>query len=186
MAETPSVMIPLGTPAPEFNLLDTSTGKTLSLTELKSTQATVILFICNHCPYVKHIQPKLLEIVKTYQQKGVSFIAINSNDAENYPADSPEKMKEEAKQKGFTFPYLYDETQQVARAYQAACTPDIYVFDQNLKCVYRGCFDESTPGNGKEVNGKDLSEALNNLLTGKPIHSEQKPSVGCNIKWKKN
>ena len=185
MAETPSVMIPLGTPAPSFKLPDVVSGKTLSLNELQSKVATVVLFICNHCPYVKHIQPKLLELINNYQEKGVSFIAINSNDAENYPADNPEKMREEATQKNFSFPYLYDESQQVARAYQAACTPDIYVFDPHLNCVYRGRFDESTPGNGKTVTGQDLREALDNVLSGKPINKDQKPSVGCNIKWKK-
>ncbi len=186
MAETPSSMIPLGTIAPPFKLLEPSSGKTLALNELKSDSATVILFICNHCPYVKHIQAKLLEVAKNYQNKGVSFIAINSNDAENYPADSPEKMREAVKQSGFTFPYLYDESQQTARAYQAACTPDLYVFDRDLKCVYRGRFDESTPGNGKPSSGKDLSNALDNLLSGKPISPDQQPSVGCNIKWKKH
>lgn len=185
MAETPSTMIPLGTTAPQFSLLEPTSGKTRSLNELKSNIATVVMFICNHCPYVKHIQPKLVELAKIYQQKGVSFIAINSNDAANYPADSPEKMREEVQQKGFTFPYLYDETQQIARAYHAACTPDLYVFDHDLKCVYRGRFDESTPGNGKNASGKDLSIALDQLLSGKPVNADQKPSVGCNIKWKK-
>ncbi len=185
MAETPSTMIPLGTPAPAFQLLEPSTKKMLSLNELKSKLATVIVFICNHCPYVQHIQPKLLKLAKYYQAQDVSFIAINSNDVENYPADSPEKMRLEVQQKGFSFPYLYDESQQTARAYQAACTPDFYIFDGNLKCVYRGRFDESTPGNGKLVSGKDLSSALDNLLAGKMVSGEQKPSVGCNIKWKR-
>lgn len=184
MAVTPSSMIPLGTKAPSFKLLEPSSGKVLALHELQSDLATVILFICNHCPYVKHILPKLIGLVKDYQKKGVSFIAINSNDAENYPADSPEAMRTEVQQKGLPFPYLYDETQQTARAYHAACTPDLYVFDHDLKCVYRGRFDDSTPGNGKAVSGKDLSAALDSLLAGKPVSPEQQPSVGCNIKWK--
>lgn len=185
MPETPSTMIPLGSSAPSFSLLEPSTGKTLSLNQLKSNTATVVLFICNHCPYVKHIQPKLLEVAKAYQKKGVSFIAISSNDARNYPEDGPDKIREEVEDKGFTFPYLYDETQEVARAYDAACTPDFYIFDADLKCVYRGRFDESTPGNGKSANGHDLCTALDQLLTGKPLSKEQKPSLGCNIKWKK-
>lgn len=185
MAETPSKMLPLGTKAPDFNLHDTCTGKNKSLQDLKSDKGTVIMFICNHCPYVKHLQSKLVEVAKKYQKQGISFIAISSNDVVNYPADSPEKMKLEAEKNGYTFPYLYDETQQVAKAYQAACTPDFYLFDGDLKCVYRGCFDDSTPGNGRPVTGKDLSEALDDLLSGKVISSDQKPSVGCNIKWKK-
>jgi thiol-disulfide isomerase/thioredoxin len=185
MAETPSQMIPLGTVAPSFQLLDSCSGKMLSLQELQSKIATVVMFICNHCPYVKLIQPRLIEVAKKYQKQGVSFIAINSNDVLNYPEDSPEKMKATATQQGFTFPYLFDETQQIARAYHAACTPDFYVFDGHLHCVYRGRFDEATPGNGKTVTGKDLSQALDNLLAGQAIDPDQKPSVGCNIKWKK-
>jgi len=184
MAQTPSTMIPLGTRAPDFKLLDTCSGNDLSLQELASDKATVILFICNHCPYVKHIQSKLVEVAKIYQAKGISFIAINSNDITNYPDDSPEKMKIEAQQQGYTFPYLYDETQNIARAYQAACTPDFYVFDKNLACVYRGQFDDSTPGNNKPATGLALCEALDAILTGKLVDTNQRPSVGCNIKWK--
>jgi thiol-disulfide isomerase/thioredoxin len=185
MAETPSSMLPLGTTAPNFKLLDTISSKVESLQTLKSDKATVIMFICNHCPYVKHIQRKLVEVAKTYQAKGVSFIAISANDVKTYPGDSPEKMRLEAEQNGYTFPYLYDETQTVAKDYQAACTPDFYVFDGKLSCIYRGRFDESTPGNGKPATGKDLCDALDNLLSGSLVNTEQKPSIGCNIKWKK-
>ena len=184
MAETPSQMIPLGTKAPEFNLVDTKTGKPMSLNENQSNIATVIMFICNHCPYVKHIRAKLLEVANHYQAKGVQFIAINSNDAKKYPEDSPSKMKEEAEKYRFPFPYLYDETQSVAQAYRAACTPDFYIFDRNLLCVYRGRFDQATPGNSLPVTGKDLTQALDNILAGKPVNSDQQPSLGCNIKWK--
>lgn len=185
MAETPSNMIPLGTKAPAFRLLDVRTNKYLSLEELKSDVATVIMFICNHCPFVKYIQSKLVEVAKIYQANGISFIAISSNDAENYPDDGPEKMRVEAEKHRYTFPYLYDETQEVAKAYRAACTPDFYAFDKNLNCVYRGRFDDATPGNRHPVTGKELSAVLDNILAGKPIDPNQKPSVGCNIKWKK-
>jgi thiol-disulfide isomerase/thioredoxin len=185
MALTPSNMIPLGTIAPSFQLWDVRSDKKLSLAELKSPVATVIMFICNHCPYVKHILPELIDVAKQYQQKGISFIAINSNDVENYPEDSPEKMRAEAHAKDFTFPYLYDETQEVARAYQAACTPDFYVFDKELKCVYRGRFDDASPGNNIPVTGEDLRRALDNLLLDSPVNTDQKNSIGCNIKWKK-
>jgi len=184
MAVTPSTMIPLGTPAADFRLLDTTTQQQRSLQELKSNVATVIMFICNHCPFVKHIQNKLVEVANTYQKKDIHFIAISSNDAESYPDDGPEAMRNEAQKKNYPFPYLYDETQSVAKAYHAACTPDIYVFDQQLKCVYRGRFDEATPSNQHPVTGKDLCRALDNILAGKPIDTEQLPSVGCNIKWK--
>lgn len=184
MAATPSTMLPLGTPAPDFKLLDTCTQKMLSLQELRSTVGTVIIFSCNHCPYVKHIQKKFVEVAEHYQQKGIVFVAICSNDIQNYPADSPEKMRAEAENSHFTFPYLFDETQSVARAYEAACTPDFFLFDGDLKCVYRGRFDAATPGNSSPVTGHDLTNALDNLLAGKPIDPHQYPSVGCNIKWK--
>lgn len=185
MAETPSNMLPLGTVAPDFSLLDTVSHKTLSLRELKSEKATVIMFICNHCPYVKLILPTLVDVANRYQQKGIHFIAISSNDAKDYPADSPDNMTLEARKQGFTFPYLYDESQTVAKAYQAACTPDLYLFDDKLKCVYRGRFDAATPGNGQPVTGEDLIQALDAVLTGNRVNQEQKPSVGCNIKWRK-
>ncbi len=185
MAETPSTMLPLGTIAPNFKLCDTISNRLLSLDDLHSKTATVVMFICNHCPYVKHIQTKLAAVAKSYQQKGIQFIAINANDATKYLADSPEKMKLEAKAHDYTFPYLFDETQAVAKAYQAACTPDFYVFDHNMACVYRGRFDDATPGNQNPVTGKDLTTALDNILNGTPVDANQKPSVGCNIKWKK-
>jgi peroxiredoxin len=183
MAETASKMIALGTKAPDFNLLDTRFQRQVSLQEMKSPVATVVMFICNHCPYVKHIQTKLVEVVKHYQTKKINFVAISANDVKQYPQDSPEKMREEAEKHHYTFPYLYDETQAVAKAYQAACTPDFYVFDHDLRCVYRGRFDASTPGNGQVVSGNELSAALENILDGKPVSSDQKASLGCNIKW---
>lgn len=184
MALTPSAMLPLGTLAPDFELTDAVSEKRFSLQDLKSPQGTVIIFMCNHCPYVKHVLPKLLEVSKNYSQKKIQFIAINSNDVKNYPADAPEKMKEMALAMHFDFPYLYDETQTIARAYQAACTPDFYLFDKNLRCAYRGRFDESTPGNQIPLSGKDLCQALDNLIAGKAISDIQLPSIGCSIKWK--
>lgn len=186
MAETLSTMLPLGTVAPDFTLLDTRTEKSVSLQELQSKKGTVIMFICNHCPYVKHIQKKLVEVANIYQKKGITFIAINSNDVKAYPADSPSKMREEAETFHYSFPYLYDETQTVAKAYQAACTPDFYIFDDAMACVYRGRFDDATPGNHHVVTGRDLIGALDSLLSNKPIEQNQKPSIGCNIKWRKN
>lgn len=185
MAATESNMVPLGIQAPSFFLNDVVSGRTLSLDQLKSDIATVIMFICNHCPYVKHINKKLVEVSNYYIDKGISFIGINSNDIENYPEDSPENMKKQAKQLGYQFPYLFDETQEIAKAYKAACTPDFFIFDKNLKLVYRGQFDDSRPGNNIPLTGKDLSDALEAILNNKPISSEQKPSIGCNIKWKK-
>lgn len=185
MAETPSTMIPLGTTAPDFRLLDTLSNKEVSLSNLKSDIATVIMFICNHCPYVKHIQEKLVEVAQSYQEKGIHFIAINSNDVDAYPDDSPDKMREIAKKYQYPFPYLFDKNQEVAKAYQAACTPDFFIFDKNLRCIYRGRFDASTPGNQHPVTGADLIDALENVLVGKHVNPDQKASVGCNIKWKK-
>lgn len=185
MAETASTMLPLGTIAPDFNLIDTRTNTMVSLHDNKSPVATVIMFICNHCPYVKLIQSKLVDVAHYYQTKGITFIAICSNDSDKYPDDSPEKMKLEAEKHHYTFPYLHDETQAVARAYQAACTPDFFIFDKNLACVYRGRFDEATPGNQKPVTGKALSEVLDAILQNQSISPHQIPSVGCNIKWKK-
>lgn len=184
MSLTPSKMMPLGTTAPNFLLPNVLSGKTLSLDSLKSDQGTVVMFICNHCPYVQHIITKIVEVAKDYQAKGIAFIAISSNDVQNYPADSPDKMKENAITHGFTFPYLYDESQAIAKAYDAACTPDFFVFDKQLACVYRGRFDDATPGNKSPVTGKDLTAALDNLLSNTPINPDQKPSIGCNIKWK--
>lgn len=184
MARTLSNMIPLGTLAPDFTLPDTVSGKTVSLQELKSDKATLIMFICNHCPFVKHVDEQLVALGKEYQAKGVSVVAISSNDVENYPQDGPELMKQEAVQVGYTFPYLYDATQKVAKAYDAACTPDFYVFDKDLKCAYRGQLDSSRPGNGQPVTGADLKAALDEILTGQAVSAPQIPSVGCGIKWR--
>ncbi|HSW69347.1 MAG TPA: thioredoxin family protein [Gammaproteobacteria bacterium] len=184
MAITPSSMLPLGTKAPHFNLPDVQSEKSVSLDQLKANAATVIMFICNHCPYVKHIQTRLVEVANKYQNPNVHFVAINSNDVTQYPTDSPENMRKEAETHHYPFPYLFDETQTIAKAYQAACTPDFYIFDKNLLCVYRGRFDGSTPGNDTPVTGKDLSDALDALLQNKQISPDQKPSLGCNIKWK--
>ena len=183
MAAKISNMMELGTQAPAFSLLNTVSGKTATLSDLKSDVATVVLFICNHCPYVKHINAKLVEVANKYQSKGVQFIAISSNDVETYPQDGPEDMKQAAEQESYPFPYLYDETQKVAKAYQAECTPDLFVFDDDLKCVYRGQFDETRPNKG-EATGSDLSAALDAIITGNKVNKNQKPSMGCGIKWK--
>ncbi|MEM1405328.1 MAG: thioredoxin family protein [Bacteroidota bacterium] len=184
MALTPSNMLPLGTEAPFFKLPDTISGKTLTWDELQSDVATVIMFICNHCPYVKHIQQELVKLAEDYIPEGVKFIAISSNDVDNYPEDAPELMHDEAKKWGYPFPYLYDETQAVARAYDAACTPDFYIFDKENKLVYRGQLDSSRPGNEKPLTGADMRSALDDLLKGNPISENQIPSQGCNIKWR--
>jgi len=184
MAETPSNMIPLGSKAPDFALIDVTSNTVKTLNELKSDIATVIMFLCNHCPYVKHINHKIVDLANKYIKKGIKFIAINSNDVVKYPEDSPDKMAAIAKKLGYPFPYLFDETQEVAKAYLAACTPDIYVFDKELKLIYRGQFDSSRPGNNKPVTGSDLEKALDFAISGDKIPEEQIPSVGCNIKWK--
>lgn len=186
MAMTPSTMKPLGFRAPAFTLRDVVTGENKTLAELKSQTGTVIIFMCNHCPFVRHILDKLVEVAKTYGEKGISFAGINSNDVRNYPDDSPEKMRELAIAKGFSFPYLFDETQEIARTYDAACTPDFFVFDGHLNCVYRGRFDAVRPGQETPVTGRDLKDALDALLSGKPVSADQKPSLGCNIKWKES
>ncbi len=176
-------MLPLGTTALDFKLPDTN-GKTASLADFKGKSALLVLFICNHCPYVKHIRAGLAQLARDYLPRGVAIVGINSNDVANYPEDNPAKMKEEVKSAGYSFPYLYDESQAVAKAYRAACTPDIYLFDKNHKLVYRGQFDDSRPGNGIPVTGKDLRAALDAVLAGQPVSPNQKASVGCNIKWK--
>ncbi|HTQ50455.1 MAG TPA: thioredoxin family protein [Candidatus Acidoferrales bacterium] len=183
MALTPSTMLPLGTAAPDFKLPDTN-GKIVSPADFKDKPALLVMFICNHCPYVKHIRTGLAQLARDFLPRGAAIVGINSNDVANYPEDSPVKMKEEVKSAGYTFPYLYDESQAVAKAYRAACTPDLYLFDRNQKLVYRGQFDDSRPGNGIPVTGKDLRAALDAVLAGKPIPPDQKASVGCNIKWK--
>ncbi len=183
MARTPSNMMPLGTMAPDFNLMDTVSDKKLSLQDIKGANGTIIAFICNHCPFVVHVNPELSKIAKDYQEKGFRCIAISSNDIANYPLDAPRLMKEKAKEEGYIFPYLYDETQEVAKAYDAACTPDFYLFDSELNLAYRGQLDDSRPGNGIPVSGNDLRNAMDALLEGKEIDALQKPSIGCNIKW---
>ncbi len=179
-----SRMVPLGTEAPAFELKDVVSGRMRTLSELRSDKATVVMFICNHCPYVKHIQKELASLTSEYIKKGVSFIGINPNDYSRYPEDSPENMKKVAEYFGFEFPYLIDESQSIARAYDAACTPDFFVYDGDLKLVYRGRMDDSTPDNGIPVSGRDLRRALDNILAGKPVDTEQKPSLGCSIKWR--
>ena len=184
MARTPSNMLPLGTKAPDFKLMDSISDELKSLNDLKSEVATVIMFICNHCPFVKHINEGLVKLAKDYKSKGISFIAISSNDATTYPDDAPDKMKEHALNVGYNFPYLYDETQNVAKSYDAACTPDFYIFDKNLVLVYRGQMDDSRPDNGIPVTGKDIRTALLALINGEPVSEKQIPSLGCNIKWR--
>jgi len=184
MAQTLSYSVPLGFKAPDFTLPEPLSGRMLSLSELKSDKATVIMFMCNHCPYVIHVLDGILSLAKDYKEKGISFIGISSNDVENYPDDSPDKMGNLAENKEFSFPYLYDESQEIAKAYDAACTPEFHIFDNTLACVYRGQFDDSRPGNEVNVSGTDIRNALNNLLEGRPVDTDQKPSIGCNIKWK--
>jgi len=176
-------MLPLGTKAPAFSLLDSVSGETLKLKNLKGERGTVIMFICNHCPFVVHVNSEIVKVAQKYQTKGIGFIAISSNDIDNYPQDAPHLMKELAKEVGFTFPYMYDETQEVAKAYDAACTPDFYLFDRNMELIYRGQLDDSRPGNGIPLNGSDLREAIDALLTHKVNTQTQKPSIGCSIKW---
>lgn len=184
MARTESNMLELGTQAPSFELPDTVSGTILSLKDLQSDIATVVMFICNHCPFVIHIKDELVKLSDDYQAKGVSFIAISANDAESFPQDCPEKMTLFAAENGFNFPYLYDESQGTAKAYQAACTPDFYIFDKDMRCIYRGQLDGSRPGNDVPVNGEDIRAALDATLRGQPVNPAQKPSLGCNIKWK--
>jgi peroxiredoxin len=183
MALTPSTMLPLGTTAPDFQLPDTN-GKLVSPADFKGAPVLLVIFMCNHCPYVIHIRAGLAQLARDYAPKHAAIVGINSNDVENYPDDSPAKMKAEVKSAGYIFPYLYDETQAVAKNYHAACTPDIFLFDKNQKLVYRGQFDDSRPGNGIPVTGKDLRAALDAVLAGKSVSPNQKASIGCNIKWK--
>lgn len=184
MALTPSNMLPLGTKAPSFNLKNTIDDTYVSLESAKGMNGTIIMFICNHCPFVKHVNSELSQLAKDYSSKGITCIAISSNDVENYPEDAPDKMKQNAIDNDFIFPYLYDDTQSVAKAYDAACTPDFYVFDSDLKLVYRGQLDSSRPGNEIPVTGEDLRTAIDAVLNNNAISAIQKPSIGCNIKWK--
>jgi peroxiredoxin len=177
-------MVPLGTPAPDFRLPDVTTNKTVSLSDFADAPALLVMFICNHCPFVVHVRPALTALAKEYQAKGVAVVAISANDAVSHPEDGPEKMAAEAKSAGYPFPYLYDESQAVARAYQAACTPDFFLYDRSRKLAYRGQMDASRPGNGKPNDGADLRAALDAVLAGKAAPEKQVPSAGCNIKWK--
>jgi peroxiredoxin len=184
MARTLSAMVALGQKAPDYSLPDTLTGKNISLNEVKGNLATVIMFICNHCPFVKHVNDGLVKLANDYKNKGIGFVAISANDAKNYPEDAPDKMKEAALQLKYPFPYLYDETQEVAKAFNAACTPDFFIYDRNLQLVYRGQLDDSRPGNEIPVTGKDIRQALDCLNNDQPVPELQRPSIGCNIKWK--
>jgi peroxiredoxin len=183
MVLTPSTMLPLGTQAPDFSLPDVS-GKTVKLSDFADAPALLVVFMCNHCPYVKHVAAGLAALGKEYQARGVAVVGISSNEIKNHPDDSPAKMAEEVKLRGYTFPYLFDETQAVAKAYRAACTPDFYVFDGQQKLVYRGQMDDSRPDNGRAVTGADLRAALDAVLAGKLVANKQTPSIGCNIKWR--
>ncbi len=184
MTKTTSCMLPLGTPAALFSLTDSITGNVITLEQSKGTIATVICFICNHCPYVKHISTELARTAMDYQNSGIGFLAINANDAQQYPEDSVENMQKTANKLQYSFPYLFDETQEVAKAYQATCTPDFFIFDDQLKLVYRGQFDSSRPGNNIKVTGNSIRHTLDCLINHQEILTEQRPSLGCNIKWK--
>jgi peroxiredoxin len=184
MARTESTMLPLGTSAPDFTLPNVVTHRDLSLKDAAGPKGLLVMFLCRHCPFVKHLQSALAQLGRDYQGKGISIVAISSNDAATNPEDSPESLAEQAREIGFTFPYLYDETQQVARAYHAACTPDFFLFDSALKLVYRGQFDASRPGNEIPVTGHDLRASLDALLANQPVNPHQHPSLGCNIKWR--
>ncbi|MCK5354723.1 MAG: thioredoxin family protein [Methyloprofundus sp.] len=185
MAATPSSMMPLGTSAPGFSLFDTISGEIKNLSDLRGEKGSIVFFICNHCPYVIHIKEQLIDIAQHYAALGISTIAISANDIENYPQDAPDKMQALMMEWGNPFTaYCYDESQEVAKAYLAACTPDIYLFDKDLACVYRGRLDAATPKNNAPLTGEDLRSALDALLAGEPIIEEQVPSIGCNIKWK--
>lgn len=184
MALTPSSMPELGAPAPLFTLHDTVSGQSLSLHQLKAPKATVLMFLSNHCPHVKHVLEGVVRLAYDYRTKGVGFIAISSGDADTYPEDSPERMRVLAERLGFPFPYLYDETQEVARACQAACTPDFFVYDAQLHLAYRGQIDDARPDNSLPVSGRDLRVALNALLSGTPLRAEQKPGEGSPIRWR--
>ena len=183
MVMTASTMLPLGTTAPDFSLADTE-GNIVSMNDFKDAPALLVVFMCNHCPFVKHILKGMVELVKKYQQKGVAVVGINSNDVDSFPEDRPEMMAKVAKETGFTFPYLYDQTQEAAKAYHAACTPDFFLFDKERRLVYRGQMDDSRPGNNVPVTGIDLRAALDAVLEGRKVGDKQKPSMGCNIKWK--
>lgn len=182
MVKTASTMLPLGTPAPDFSLMNVD-SKTISLADFSDAKGLVVIFMCNHCPFVKHLADALAQFGRECQEKGVAVVGISSNDVANYPDDSPEQMVHEAENRGYTFPYLYDEDQAVAKAYKAACTPDFYVFDGDMKLAYRGQFDASRPGNDVAVTGDDLRKAVDSVVAGTPVPEPHMPSIGCNIKW---
>lgn len=179
-----SAMLPLGTEAPDFSLADVVSGKTISLETFKDKKALLVMFICRHCPYVKHVQSQLAKIGKDYQNSNLGIVAISANDPEAYPEDAPESLGEQAKEQGFVFPYCFDETQEVAKAYHAMCTPDLFLFNSQRKLVYRGQLDDSRPSLSNPVTGKDLRAAIDAVLNNQPVSAEQKPSMGCGIKWK--
>lgn len=184
MALTASTMLPLGTKAPDFQLPDVVSGQTISLSTFAGKQALLIIFMCRHCPFVQHVQPEIGQLGKDYVSRNVGIVGISANDASNYPDDAPEPLKAMATELGLPFPLCYDESQATAKAYTAACTPDFFLFDANQQLVYRGQLDDSRPSNGKPVTGQDLRAALDAVLANQPVNSDQKPSVGCNIKWK--
>lgn len=184
MALTPSTMLELGTPAPEINLPDVVSGKQISLATFADDQALLVMFLCRHCPFVLHVKHELTRIGSDYAEKPLGIVAISSNDAENFPNDAPEHLKAMAEELDFKFPFCYDESQEVAKAYSAACTPDFFLFDGERKLVYRGQLDDARPENGKPIDGRDLRAAIDAVLAGEPVSQDQRPSVGCNIKWK--
>ena len=186
MVLTPSVMVKLGNQAPDFSLRDVVTGRIYSLFSLSAKKILLVMFICRHCPYVQHVKKELTRLSMDYAQKNLAFVAISSNDARNYPEDAPQKLKEMALEEGWRFPFLYDETQETAKRYMAACTPEFFMYDQKRELIYRGQLDDSRPGNGKPLTGKDLRDALNAALADRPPAEEQKASIGCNIKWKRD
>ncbi len=186
MALTPSTMLlGLGTEAPEFRLPDAVSGRTISRKDFDGKKGLLVMFICQHCPYVQHVKHELARLGKDYEGRELGIVAVSSNDAANYPDDSPEKLKQMAGELGFTFPFCYDESQEAAKAFTAACTPDFFLFDRGRRLVYRGQLDDSRPGNGKPVTGRDLRAAIEAALAGRPVSRDQSPSIGCNIKWKK-
>lgn len=184
MVLTPSTMLVLGTEAPDFELTDTVTGKPVRLSDFAGKRGLLVMFICNHCPYVKHVQHALVTLGKDYEEEDIAIVAISANDPTSHPEDAPDKMAEEARRAGYRFPYLFDATQEVARAYTAACTPDFFLFDGERRLVYRGQLDESRPGNNIPVTGEDLRTAMEAVIAGRPVPTGQKPSIGCNIKWR--
>ena len=185
MSLTPSTMLEIGTKAPDFSLPDTTNnGETVTLDDVSGGRALQVMFICNHCPFVKHVNDELVKLVNDYKDEGLNAVAISSNNIDTHPDDRPELMKEVAEELGYPFPYLYDESQEVAKAYKAACTPDFFLFDADLKLAYRGQLDDSRPGNDKPVTGKDLRAAIDEVLAENKVTIDQRPSAGCNIKWK--